>query len=243
MKNSQKVTKPLATARTKPEGQKTEGPAKPGQKRLDWQRIQADHSTGQFTDVELARKHGTHAETISRRRTRDRATNPAAWPVDRSKDVQVATAALLMHEGVKATLNAGHGAEAVMVAAHVAKDVILSHRHEIKDGRRVAAALMAELESVTVNRDGVARMLQLVAGTLNEADAAALVAQARELVKLHSRVGSVQKLADAMQRLQGLERKAFGIADDDAGTSPLDTMSVGELEAEVARLSATLAGG
>jgi hypothetical protein len=54
--------------------------------------------------------------------------------------------------------------------------------------------------------------------------------------KLRARTSSLQRLVDVLQRAHGFEREAFGIADDDAGTPPLDTMTTAELEAEIARL-------
>jgi hypothetical protein len=64
----------------------------------------------------------------------------------------------------------------------------------------------------------------------------------RELVKLHNRAATLQKLTDSMQRAQVMERKAFGIADDDTGASPVDSMTEAELEAELARLTGMQAG-
>lgn len=69
-----------------------------------------------------------------------------------------------------------------------------------------------------------------------------MLAQARDLMKLHTRVASMQRLADSMTCLQTLERRAFGLTDDDGGTNPLDTMATHELETEIARLEAKLAG-
>ena len=39
------------------------------------------------------------------------------------------------------------------------------------------------------------------------------------------------------------ERKAFGIAEDDGGANPLDTMSEHQLEAEIAKLEAARESG
>lgn len=217
-------------------------PGKPARRRLDWERIERDHATGRYTDAELAAKYETHRQTISERRTRDRAANPSAWSVDRSDAVKRATAALLIQAQTNSVIAAGDGATAVMAAATNARDVILTHRTEIREGRRIAGDLLAELAATTTRRDALVRMLDSAAATMDEAEAAALAAQARELVKLHNRVGSMQKLADTMTRLQTLERKAFGIGDDDAGTNPLDTMNEGELQAEIDRLAAKLAG-
>ena len=68
--------------------------------RVDWVRVQRNYGTGRFTDVELAAKHNTAREVISRRRRADRASDPASWPVDLRADVKRATAALLMRDQV-----------------------------------------------------------------------------------------------------------------------------------------------
>ena len=65
--------------------------------------------------------------------------------------------------------------------------------------------------------------------------------QFAEFMKLHSRVASIQKLADSLQRLQTQERKAFGIKDDEGTSNPLDVMTERELEAELQRLGQQLA--
>lgn len=221
----------------------TDAPVKPKWRRLDWERIRRDHSTGKYTLAELAAMHDTAEETISRRRKRDRTADPGAWPVDRSEEVRRATAALLIQASTKATISEGQAAEAVLAAAHATKDVILSHRTDAKAARSLANALVAELADVTHNKAGVARLLELAAADLDEAERAAMHAQARELLKLHSRAATLQKLTDAMQRAQVMERRAFGISDDDKGESPLDTMNERELQAEIDRLGQQLGTG
>jgi uncharacterized protein HemY len=119
----------------------------------------------------------------------------------------------------------------------MAKDVNLRHRAAARRGREVTNALLAELADVTEHRQSLGVLIERAAGALDEAEAASLAAQVRELVKLHNRVSSMQKLADAMARVQTLERRAFGIGDDDAGSNPLDTMNEHELQAEVDRLT------
>jgi hypothetical protein len=206
--------------------------------RHDWDRIKRDHATGRYTDPELAAKHGVARETISRRRIADRKRNPLDWAVDRTEEVRRTTAALLVHEGVQKTLAAGHDAESVLAAATISRDVILSHRTDVREARDVAGELLTELRTVTTRRGALDAMLDKALSTLSESEATALAAQYRELVKLHSRVGSIQRLADAMTRLQTLERKAFGIGDDEGGSNPLDSMTEEQLEAELERLQA-----
>ncbi len=219
-----------------------EGAAKMTARRLDWERIERDHSTGRYTDEELASLHKTNRTTISLKRKKDRAKHPGAWAVDRTQAVKRATAALVMQASANETISAGNDAAAIMGIAAASRDVILSHRADVKAGRRVAAILMAELEGITEHRDSLDKLVERACSTLDEAEAASLTAQVRELAKLSTRIGGVQKLADAMARLQTLERKAFGIGDDDTGSNPLDTMNEAELQAEVDRLTQALGG-
>ena len=101
---------------------------------------------------------------------------------------------------------------------------------------RVQTEPRHRIDWVHVQRDYATGRFR-AAGSLDQAEAARLAALLRELVKLHNRVSSMQKLADAMARVQTLERRALGIGDDDAGSNPLDTMNEGELQAEVDRLT------
>lgn len=210
--------------------------------RIDWARVQRDYATGRFTDMELAAKYNTAREVISRRRRADRLKDSTTWPIDLRADVKRATAALLMRDQVTKTVTNGSEAESVLAVARVVKDIILQHRAEARRGREVTSALLTELADVSMHRHSLAMLVERASATLSDADAAALTAQARELVKLHNRVGSIQKLADAMARMQTLERKAFGIGDDDTGSNPLDTMNESELQAEVDRLTQALGG-
>jgi hypothetical protein len=116
------------------------------------------------------------------------------------------------------------------------KQVILGHRADIRHARALSSTLMAELADVSTARPTLAAILTGVSSALDEIQLRALAAQVTELTKLHSRVGSLQKLSDAMTKLQGLERKAFGISDTDGGSDPLATMTDAELRAEIARL-------
>jgi len=206
-------------------------------RRVDWARIRRDFGTGKFTDRELAIKHNTAREVITRRRRADRLKDPVSWPVDLRADVRRATAALLMCDQVTRTVTSGSQAESIFAAAAMVKDVILGHRGDARAARGLANALIGELADVTLHRDSIAQLIERAAGSLDQAEAASLAAAARELVKLHNRASTLQKLTDALARAQMLERRAFGIGDDDAGSNPLDTMNEHELQAEVDRLT------
>lgn len=210
---------------------------------IDWERIAADWATGRFTQVELARKHGIAGETLNRRMKKDRAKNPAAWTRNMEKKVREATAAMLAGQALNQTVAKGQEMAAVLAMAALSRDVILGHRSETKAARRLMAALMAELEGVTTNPGAMARLLAAAEVGLEAADAAALRAQFLNLMQLHQRVGSMQRLADTLAKLHASERKAFGITDEATGDNPMDTMSEVQLEAEISRLEADRLGG
>ena len=68
---------------------------------------------------------------------------------------------------------------------------------------RVQTEPRHRIDWVHVQRDYVTGRFR-AAGSLDQAEAARLAALLRELVKLHNRVSSMQKLADAMARVQTL---------------------------------------
>lgn len=98
--------------------------------------------------------------------------------------------------------------------------------------------MLGELRAVC--SEHVQRILSAIVETADEEERAALRRDVRQLAQLHNRVGSIARLADTMTWAHQLERKAFGISEDDGETSPLDAMSEAELLAEVERLSTRL---
>lgn len=134
----------------------------------------------------------------------------------------------------------GSATDTVLAAAQVQRDVILHHRTDAKLARATVRTLMDELAGVSLNGEHMRRIMAATCERLDDQEARALAEDFKVAFKvpfkLRARTSSLQRLVDALQRAHGFERKAFGIADDDAGTSPLDTMTTAELEAEIARL-------
>lgn len=210
---------------------------------IDWERIEAEYRADTMSNVELCRKHGINPVALSRRIRIDQERRAGSWQRDLSKRVRNAAAAMLLEQQTQQVLKIGSEAAAVMQMAALTRDVILGHRGDIQRARRVWNALLAELEATTVDPGKLTALLEAAAAGLDEAAAAALRAQLANVLQLHQRVGSIHRLADAAGKLHANERKAFGIAEDDGGANPLDTMSERELEAEIARLEAAREGG
>lgn len=184
-----------------------------GRRIIDWQRIEADHSTGRYTDQELADAHGVQRAVLSRHRSKARQRDPSSWAVDRSADVARATQALLAHQQITEVVTKGNAAESVLTAALASRDVILRHRTDLAQARDVAMRLLCELDATTTMAGELAKAFEVATSDLAPEEKAGLREQFKGLMKLHARASSVHKLADSLQKVQTMERKAFGIED------------------------------
>lgn len=243
----------MATAKKKPAAKKPSRPAakaqsavKPGKpeatekrRRADWQAIERDYRTGKFTDQELADKHGN----VVSRQAITKMAKVRGWQKDLSDAVRKATNAKLIAaeaekkvaeqvaKGCTATL------DAVVAAAETNKQVILSHRDDIKKARSLANAMLNELQEVTVNPTKLQNLLEILVGgdEMTQAQISDARAAFADLSRLPTRIMSVQRLAQAMARLQALERTAFGL-DEPEQPPPVDELadlSDDELDARI----------
>ncbi len=156
-------------------------------RRIDWEAIERDYRTGQFSLRELENKHGAGYADIFRRSKKEQ------WTKDLREAVKAATSAALIQEVVTArTTDAQQSTTAVVLAAAEAnKEVILAHRRRAaelsNDAAAAKAKLMALIDTVTDLRE---------AGAL----AAAL-----------------ESLTRTNKALIEIERKAFNLDDDGKG--------------------------
>lgn len=197
-------------------------------RRADWEAIERDYRTGKFTDQELADKHGN----VITRQAISKMAKVKGWQKDLSVAVRAATKAKLIAEAAQAKVaeQVARGCEAttdtVLAVAEVNKQVILAHREDIRATRALTNAMLAELGATTTGRERLHALLELVA---KDADATpAQILEARqalaELTRLPNRILSVNRLVQAMGRLQQLERTAFGL-DEPEQPPPVDEMA------------------
>lgn len=206
--------------------------------RVDWEAVERDYRTGRFTLRELADIHRRSAGQICRR------ARAEGWVQDLREVVRQATSAAIIRDlASTATTGAQQNAtQQVLAAAEVIKDVILRHRKDAATARVVTNELLAELQATTMKPLELQRLLSTTADHLTPERRAEVLRQFGDLLKLHTRVASMQKLSDAIQRTQTLERRAFGIGDEDTSADALDSMSESDLVAEIERLEALRRG-
>jgi hypothetical protein len=200
------------THETRKSAAKTAAKKKP---RVDWDAVERDYRTGKFTLRELAAKYGCSHQAINLQAKKN------GWTQDLSLAIKQATNALLVDELVaKEVDKTGQAlASTVLVAAEVNKRVILGHRQDLSDTRKVAASLLIELNQAAMLDEESELLAQILAGSgaspLDEAKARAAVQKA---VNLHSRIGGIKSLAETFAKIQASERIAFGLPFDGVGS-------------------------
>ena len=205
-----KVVKPGAP---KSANAKTEAPA-PIKRNTDWQAVERDYRTSQFTLRELATKHGVSHQAIAKQAKKN------AWTQDLAIAIKQATNAKLVQDLVDTQIAIGgqQVANAVLVAAEVNKQVILGHRSDLKETRDVAMNLLGELASTSMLKAESDKLAEVL--TWKEGDKKPThteIAEARKLIykalDVGNRIQGVKALAETLNKLQAGERKAFGMSE------------------------------
>lgn len=191
---------------TAPDGAKT-------RRRIDWEAIERDYRTGKFSLRELETKHRAGYADISKRAKKD------GWTKDLRDAVKAATSAALIQQiTTTATTEAQQNTtDVVLAAAELNKQVILGHRRDLATANHLAMELFAEVQLVTHSKEELSSLLRMACDGLPPDDTLSVRQAFNDLVKLHSRVSSVHKLADTLTKLQTLQRRAFGLDEEGAG--------------------------
>lgn len=196
-------------------------------KDIDNDALERDYRSGRFTTRELGKMYGlSHVAVQKRAKSR-------GWTQDLSEAVRIATRAAVINEQFKRDIGDADEEVAkayrstvrtIQAAAELNKEVILGHRKDIAGVRESAMAMLAELNLLATHPQEIERMFEILSAEMSEAQISAARLQFQNLLRLHSRISSVHKLADSLTKLQALERKAFGL--DEKEDNPTDGDSV-----------------
>lgn len=216
--------------------------------KADWEAIERDYRTGTFSAPELADKHGNVVtpQAINKR------AREKGWTRDLTDAVRQATRAKVVAATIKERVSAevsaavsGNVAEsfrstetAVLAMAEAASEVILRHQRDIGSLRDLAFDMLGELKLATHSPDELEGLFRLATDGLDADSLTAVQQSFRDMLKLHSRVGSLHKLAETMNKLQPLERKAFAL-DEEGDKDPSGGRTLGDVE-RATRLAALL---
>lgn len=206
-----------------------------------WRRVRRVYAAGTMSDEAIAEQFAHQGVTVTNlraRRTRDRTRDAASWPQHTEGDVKAATKAILAQQAV---IEQGGKADAVMAAARQIAGVLTIHRKDAGEAREGIMEILAEVRRATTKPAQWEAMLKACESDLTSEERATLRMQFRNAMALHSRAGSVHKVADALLKAQVAERKAWGVPEDPKDSNPVDSMNDDQLLAELARLRSDLA--
>lgn len=184
---SQTARRSLHTAET---AGSTPAPATITKRRQDWEAVEREYRTGQFSLRELEAKHGTPFATINKRAKRE------GWTQDLQAAVRQATNAKLIESVVtQAVHNTTHNTtQTVLAAAEVNKQIILGHRQQAVRAREAMEAARSKL---------------LALGDT--------VADIREAATF---VSATESLSRTTKTVIDIERTAFGLDDKEEDEQP-----------------------
>lgn len=214
--------------------------------RAEWEKIEAAYCSGKFSRVQICQAFALQRSTLDNRIARDRRRDPLRWAKGSLRDEvnRQAEALLIQHQA--AQVKDSHGAaDSILIAAQAQQTVLLGHRDEVGKARRVLDTLLMELHATSISQEELRSMIEGAARVdeLGPLERAQLLARIKDLFSLGSRTSSMQRLADAMIKLQTAERRAFQIPDDAPPHTPDETLSDAELEAEIERYQSKLTRG
>ncbi len=199
--------------------------------RTDWEAVERDYRTGKYTLRELATKHGPSHQAIAKQAKNN------GWTQDLSAAIKQATNAKLVDELVAKEVAKGgqEVANVVLVAAEVAKDVILGHRTGLNQITEIKRKLLAQIEQAAENMVDLAEVIEMVRNPddngMDRANDALRKAMGRSAL-----VDDLKKLADVDEKVRKGEREAFSIdsaipPEADAFTTLLTKISTGNSSA------------
>ncbi|MGZ4968026.1 MAG: hypothetical protein ACXV8O_01305 [Methylobacter sp.] len=203
---------------------------------INWNAIELDYRAGQLTLRVIAEKYGITHGAINKRAKRD------GWERDLSGKIKQRAEALVSKiEVSKAVSNEKRILEKDIIEtnATMQANIILSHRSNITRYRNLCEALLSELEIQTgecITFEELGEMMH----SPDDKGMDKLNELYRKVISTPSRVDSTKKLSETLKTLIGLERQAFGLADNSNGDADKDKSKPTEMDDKT--LAAKMAG-
>lgn len=177
-------------------------------RQIDWERIELQYRAGLMTLREMGVAHSVAESAIRKRAKRD------GWARDLAAKVRAKADELVRKSEVRKIVRTEDRISEkreVAIGAELVANVKIAHRTDISRGRRLAMAMLEELEVET----GDVGLFEELGEVLRSEDDKGQDKRNDIYMKVISgagRIDSMKKLADTLKTLIGLERDAYGIA-------------------------------
>jgi hypothetical protein len=178
-------------------------------KQTDWEAIEAEYRSGTVSNSELGRKYDVSEGAIRKR------AKAQGWTKDLTAKVQTAVRDRLVRAEVReanARTSSRTDAEIIEAAAETAVQVVQIHRRDVRHGRTICAALFAELQDTSANRELIAECID---SETQDDLSPTRRNQMMKAISLPTRARAMLDLSAAMKNLVAVERQAFSLDDKD----------------------------
>lgn len=178
-------------------------------KQTDWEAIEAEYRSGTVSNSELGRKYDVSEGAIRKR------AKALGWTKDLTAKVQTAVRDRLVRAEVReanARTSSRTDAEIIEAAAETAVQVVQIHRRDVRHGRTICAALFAELQDTSANRELIAECID---SETQDDLSPTRRNQMMKAISLPTRARAMLDLSAAMKNLVAVERQAFSLDDKD----------------------------
>ena len=181
-------------------------------KKVDWESIELDFRAGLKTLRVIADEHGLSHVAVTKRAKRD------GWARDLSVRIRAKTEYLVNKRLVNEKVTKERlvtEKQLIDAAAETQTTIVVTHRKDIQRSRAIGTKLFLELEAQTDNNELYGQLGELMAkpnvnfDKLNEIY--------KKTIAMPGRVDSFKKLTDSLKNTIGMERQAFGLADNANG--------------------------
>ncbi len=176
-------------------------------RQTDWEALEVDYRAGIASIRELARQYDVSDTAIRKKAKAD------GWERDLTEKVHERVRSKLVRAEVRA-LNAREpvrtDAEIIEAAAETAVQVVQIHRRDVRNGRLICAALFAELQDTSANREIIAESID---SETQDDSSPTRRNQMMKAISLPTRARAMLDLSAAMKNLVAVERQAFNLND------------------------------
>lgn len=196
-------------------------------KTIDWERLEADYRAGLLSLREIASVHGITEGAIRKRAKRDDWARNLTAKVQAKADELVRRELVRTSESTQTVRKEGDPyseREIVAAGGEILAGIQISHRKDIARFRKIAIALLEELEVETENRE-LFDELGVLLRSENDKGVDKLNDLYHKVISSAGRVASVKQLAETLKILIGLEREAYGLSNDTEKEKAIDNLA------------------
>lgn len=177
--------------------------------KADWDAVEVEYCKGILTNYALASVHGI-SEAAIRKKAKEK-----GWVRDLKEKIRLATDRKVREKVRESAHGKQNEQNEIEIAAETQATIIIAHRKDIRKSRTIGTKLFLELEAQIDNIELYEQLGELMKNP--DANYDKLNDIYRKVVAMPGRVDAFKKLTDSLKTTIGLERQAFGLADNANG--------------------------